>query len=417
MNECLFRDILSIAHKQTLVNHWIRDKWKEKPLLIYGNDGLFKTSFAHYILKEYSVISINDEFLKQKIKLDEYLDMSLYKKSITMMFQKRNIYKSIIFDDLHNIQQMDKPLFNSIIDFSKKKITDHPIIYITSLKSINNKNISLIYKKCFPIHLSFTENQLISLVSKYLLDPTKEIDKTFIQKIVSKSYYNIHTIKENISFYKNNEMNIKQKDHTETNYQTFMNNLFTTETKDIYRDYSSDINVTGLNILENYCSYIETNTNVSNKIKIRLMKQIYNCHCVGDNMLTFIHKSNQWDILDHIINLFVIHPKLILQPHLQKNLPSIVFSKYISKCIIYIHSSKILTNYSINDIILSKLYYYLHIYLPTKKNKEIYFKICSLLKIYHIPLKVIQKYYKYFTNYYEFSFKIKEINILYNNIY
>ena len=121
MNECLFRDILSITHKQTLVNHWIRDKWKEKPLLIYGNDGLFKTSLAHYILKEYSVISINDEFLKQKMKLDEYLDMSLYKKSITMMFQKK-IFTNLLFLTIYIIfnKWINRYLIQLLI-FQRKK--------------------------------------------------------------------------------------------------------------------------------------------------------------------------------------------------------------------------------------------------------------------------------------------------------
>ena len=113
--------ILKLIHKDNFIKNWIKGKYKEKSIIIYGNPGTVKTTIANYILKDFTVININIDFCKKKIILDDYLDMSLYKKSITMMFNSSNIYKAILFDDLNYIQNNDKQLFKSIINFSKKE--------------------------------------------------------------------------------------------------------------------------------------------------------------------------------------------------------------------------------------------------------------------------------------------------------
>ena len=66
---------------------------------------------------------------KSGIILEDFLNSSLYKKSITMMFSD-NKYKSLIIDDLYYIQNNDKKLYKSIINFSKQNSNKHPIIYI-----------------------------------------------------------------------------------------------------------------------------------------------------------------------------------------------------------------------------------------------------------------------------------------------
>ena len=122
--------IIKLLHKKNVVRDWISNKYKENPIIIYGVSGTGKTSLANYILKDFTKITINLDFCKSGKPLNEYLDMSLYKKSITMMFDNKNINKAILFDDLNYIQDYDKKLFKSIVDFSKKKVTNHPIIYV-----------------------------------------------------------------------------------------------------------------------------------------------------------------------------------------------------------------------------------------------------------------------------------------------
>ena len=128
-----------------LLNKWIKEDYKKKPLCIYGTSGLGKTSLANAILKDYKTINIDTDFIKVDKELKEYIDMSLGKKNICMMFQKskqKNEYKSILFDDIHIIQQLDKSLFNNIISWTKdykKKFTEHPIIFILHDTSIVKK--------------------------------------------------------------------------------------------------------------------------------------------------------------------------------------------------------------------------------------------------------------------------------------
>ena len=66
----------------------------------------------------------------------------------------------------------------------------------------------------------------------------------------------------------------------------------------------------------------------------------------------------------------------------------IIYNKYISNSIIYTYNIKLLNTYGINYIILSCFYGLI-------KNKE-YSKAYYLCNYYEIPLKVCEKFYKYF---------------------
>ena len=109
--------ILKLLNKKRFIQKWINGKYKEKPLILYGDSGSGKTSLANYIIRDFIKIEINIEFCKNNKSLEEYLDMSLFKQSITMMFDKKVKVKAIIFDDLKYIQANDKNLFKQIIDF------------------------------------------------------------------------------------------------------------------------------------------------------------------------------------------------------------------------------------------------------------------------------------------------------------
>ena len=50
--------IINKLNKKTFIKSWIRGKYKEKPLIIYGNPGTGKTSLANYILKENYIDSL-----------------------------------------------------------------------------------------------------------------------------------------------------------------------------------------------------------------------------------------------------------------------------------------------------------------------------------------------------------------------
>ena len=87
--------VLLYLRKKGFIKEWIRGKYHEKPIIIYGNPGTGKTTLANYILKDHTIIHINIEFCRNKLSLEDYLKMSLYKKSITMMFSNDLISASV----------------------------------------------------------------------------------------------------------------------------------------------------------------------------------------------------------------------------------------------------------------------------------------------------------------------------------
>ena len=138
-------DFFLSESSKKLLNKWIKEDYKKKPLCIYGKSGLGKTSLAKCIFKDYKTINIDTDFIKVDKDLKEYIDMSLGKKNICMMFHKSNQkkeYKSILFDDIHIIHQLDKSLFKNIMSWTKdykNKFSGHPIIYILPDTSIVKK--------------------------------------------------------------------------------------------------------------------------------------------------------------------------------------------------------------------------------------------------------------------------------------
>ena len=101
--------VLEQLCKRNLINQWIKEKYKEKPLIIYGLSGIGKTSLAKFILREFITIEINIESCRSIKNLPEFLNQSLYKKSITMMFENEKS-KALLLDDLKHIQENDKTL-------------------------------------------------------------------------------------------------------------------------------------------------------------------------------------------------------------------------------------------------------------------------------------------------------------------
>ena len=106
--DALSEYILKITDNTQVVKKWTEGGYKQKPLIILGNNGFGKSCLANYVLRNYVNILISISSCKKNLSLEDYLNSSLYKKSITMMFDPDNVYKSLIFDDLNDIQKNDK---------------------------------------------------------------------------------------------------------------------------------------------------------------------------------------------------------------------------------------------------------------------------------------------------------------------
>ena len=302
-------DILKIIYKKQFVKQWINGKYKENPLIIYGDNGCGKSILAEYILKEYTIIKIDIEFCRNRKDFNDFLDLSLNKKNIKMMFSNESIYKAIIIDDINYIQKFDKKLFKSIYDWirmNQKIRSNHPIIFIGN--KLDTKQLEDIYKKCFPIQLSFSINQMIDLTKKYLINGYI-IKEESIKGLINNSNQNFHNIKTNLSFFYKKEVNevisIKQFE-TENDINSIMNKILLNEynIESIYRYSQNDYTILGLNILENV-------NKLTNNYKI--IDEIYYNQIIGDNFLTLIHQNNDWMLVEHLITYQIIAPYILLK--------------------------------------------------------------------------------------------------------
>ena len=388
--------ILSILNKKRFVKQWIEGKYLEKPIILYGENGIGKTSLVDYILKDFIKITIDIGFCKNHHSVEEYLEMSLYKKSITMMFDKNVRKKVLVFDDLKYIQTNDKNLFKQIINFSKKK-TNFPVIYI--FKKITHKDIQAIYRKCFPIHLSLTTPQIKKILQKYY--PVEKIE--LLDELIEKSSSNFHNIKINLEFYKTNTHRINQYDKKYDDLFDLIQMMYGCKgISDYYRLSASDYTIISLHILENCVQWIWKDKKSSYQKKMRLLKSIYFASSVGDNLYYKIHQHNDWGIINHIITNTIAKPLYLLSKNKIK-MKDRVYNKYLSSSIIYTYNSKLLVMNGITVDILSELY-------SLFRNKD-YHRVCQIIHSYGISQKMFEKFSKYFFQ----ETPKKEIKLLFKN--
>lgn len=394
MNDNLSKDIINTFNKKSFLDNWIQYKYKEKSLAIYGLPGTGKTTIADYILKDWIRVYIKSDFCKSSHSFEEYLQDTLYKKSITMMFNDK-IYKSLIIDDIHFIQLNDKKLFKSISDFSKKKKKNNPIIYI--LNHIN-KNVKSIINKCFPFKIEYDVSQLVNFVKKYFLHNVPISD---INDLVLKSNKNLHNIKVNIDFYKTEFSKIHIYDNINEELSKHIKNIIEMKTIDeIYRNSYSDYMVIGMNLLDSIQDFLKTKR-LSKKEKIKIISIIYENNSIADNIYKNLNEINDWNLINHILTFNTLSTIYYINKHnlLIKDIP---YTKYISKSIIFIHKNKVLDTKIEN---IEFLYILIELYL-NKQEKILFNKIKNYIYNFNINLHVAETFLKYFKNYDKDKIKI-----------
>ena len=395
MNDLLSEEIINSFNKKTFIDEWVSYKYKEKSLALYGLPGTGKSTLANFILKDWVKVIIKSDFCRSSQVFEDHLNDTLYKKSITMMFNDK-VYKSLIIDDMYYIQINDKKLFKSIVQFSKKKALRNPIIYI--FNNIN-KNVKTIINKCFPFKIEYTTDYLASIVQKYFI---RDFDKKDVLELVRKSNRNLHNIKVNIEFYKDNFSSINIYDNINPELSVHINHILEMkDIDDIYKNSYSDYMVIGMNLLDSICDFLKKNKQLTESDKLDIIYDIYKNNSIADNIYRLLNETNDWNSINHILTFNTLSTIY----HIQKNnlsLKEIPYTKYISKSIIFIHKNKVL-NTKIENV--EYLYELIDKYL-NNPHKDIYNEIIKYIVYFNIDMNVAETFLKYFKNYDKDKIKI-----------
>jgi adenylate kinase family enzyme len=395
MNDLLSEEIINSFNKKTFIDEWVSYKYKEKSLALYGLPGTGKSTLANFILKDWVKVIIKSDFCRSSQVFEDHLNDTLYKKSITMMFNDK-IYKSLIIDDIYYIQTNDKKLFKSIVQFSKKKALRNPIIYI--FNNIN-KNVKTIINKCFPFKIEYTTDYLASIVQKYFI---RDFDKKDVLELVRKSNRNLHNIKVNIEFYKDNFSSINIYDNINPELSVHINHILEMkDIDDIYKNSYSDYMVIGMNLLDSICDFLKKNKQLTESDKLDIIYDVYKNNSTADNIYRLLNETNDWNSINHILTFNTLSTIY----HIQKNnlsLKEIPYTKYISKSIIFIHKNKVL-NTKIENV--EYLYELIEKYL-NNPHKDIYNEIIKYIVYFNIDMNVAETFLKYFKNYDKDKIKI-----------
>jgi hypothetical protein len=319
------------------IDNWINKDYKKQFLFIHGKDSCGKTSLAECILTSYKIIHINIDFFKEKTSLKEYLDLSLGKKNITMMFNKNIQHNAIIFDNLELFMKHNKNVLNDILSYLDKlniHKRNHPIIFISS--NINHKIFKKLLQQCKFIEINYSQKNLINISKQLLNEKNIQLDEKDIKDLIIKSDSKINNIISNI-----NVLNLKDDYSQVYNYEdNFIEDSVkkiysTTDFTDIIR-YSQITNNLYFDILDNI-HFMTKDLNVINKI--------YKSCCHAENVNTFYIK-NHIDLYDLFITLSILYPKYYLNHKI--NQKKVINNKYVSKSLIYISNNRYLYNNKID---------------------------------------------------------------------
>ena len=362
MNYELFDDLIKIIDKPKIINNWLNNGYRDKMLMINGNNGLFKSSLSEHILTDYSVIKIDIEKCKVRFNFEEYISLSLEKLSIeSLFFNKKKRIKALIIDDLNYILKTDKKLFSSISTWLlKMKTIKYPIICIVNDPDTNK--IKKLLKKMNKIDIFLNDNEYYQLTQKYFINQELGLtmEKKDIEKLINKSNYNFNSIKINISYIENkhgidniNKFLIQSRDNISL-LKDLVNNYNDYDIDDILTKSIHDYNIISLNLIDNLVTITDD---------LEIIDDIYYNYIIYDN---YYYNNNYYNNKTDIFLIYIIiYPIYLLR---QNKITEMIYNKYICKSIIYIK------NRSINNIKIIDLFYRLEKEINCE-SKNIYHKI------------------------------------------
>ena len=315
-----------------IINDWKISK--NKPLIIYGQNGCGKSTLAKEILEDSVIKTIDSLYLKNNENLYEEIYDCIKKNNITMMFSQGVKKRSLILDDLDIFSKHDKKSFKSIISFiSEYNYYNCKVIIICNDKFIINRTISKI--KSFKLKLEYNISQYYKIAKNILIENSKNINFEEINKLLNKSKYNLNIFKSNIKETKCDS--IDNFDNSDILYKDIIH--FKYELTDILRIYRNEKITISLNLLENISKYITD---------IDTISKIYKNFELSDIIET--KYINYTDISGYYIILTIYYIKNLLKKINNNKYYNLINNKYISRSLIctYNKKNKIQENYFIN---------------------------------------------------------------------
>ena len=353
-----------------------------KPLIIYGDRGVGKTTLAHLILERnnYFIINLDYESFSDRSKIrmsiDQYLNSNTLDK---LMFNKKR-KKGILIDDIDCIP--DKFVSKDIITIIKKKNKMNKLTLPVIFTCKDNKKVKDIRGKCIEVKLYPPTKITLFKYGKKIINGEKlSIDDSALNYFVKHSQGDFRKLS-NILYYVH--LTIKSEQFTIEDTLSIMDKIIAKnkilnvyEISNIALNNYSNINkmlhlcetektLSGLMMHENYVSTIIDNRKGSSKKKLRELCKISESLSIGDIFRTnIIIRKIGWELDKYCIFLENVYPSYIINNNLDKyvynRVNNINFTKMLSNKTQtynnykYIYSNKLLKNLEYDNFIVIKI--------------------------------------------------------------
>ena len=327
----IVKEFFLTTREKEFFDKWLANYEKEqKPLLIRGIDGNGKTTLAKEILKQYSIIHINIDFIYGKADIFSYIENSITKKDICFMFDQTKQVKALLIDDLQLYIRMNKGFLKKLLEVMKqKKYPRIPIIIICNQET--NKAILSITDKCILYEHSYSLKHYSKILSNKI-----NLSDYKLKKYIESCKYNLNTILINLSTLKNDADSKKELKNLTID---LFHNDYTIE--ELLRMTSSEYTTIGFNMIEG-CVQTLHEESIIDSLLVMYQSQI------ESDIKEVFYKNNEF--YDSIIFSNIVIPHRILRANSQKDINyKYSYNTYLSKSLIYIHNQKQYTNHNLTN--------------------------------------------------------------------
>ena len=378
-------DFLGNKSQQDIASKWIKQISKSglyKPLIIYGDRGVGKTTLAHLILERnnHYIINLDYESFSDRSKIKTSINQYLNSNTLDKLMFKRKRKKGILIDDIDCIP--DKFVTKDIITIIKKKNKEKQLTLPVIFTCKNSKKLKDLKKQCVEVKLYPPTNiNLFKYGKKIISGENLCIDDSALNYFIKHSQGDFRKLA-NILYYVH--LTIKSEELTVENTLSIMDNILDKNkllnvyeicniTLNNYSNITKMLNLcetektlSGLMMHENYISTIIDNRKGSSKKKLRALCKISSQLSIADILRTdLIIRKIGWELDKYCIFLENVYPSYIINNKLDKyvynRVNNINFTKMLSNKTQtynnykYIYSNKLLRELEYDNFIVIRI--------------------------------------------------------------